>query len=77
MVLWIGYQLSLGDPDFVDNWLWCLAASTRTKMLKDDKEKGGEDEITDLFLATARCEVIMKVLIVVYPTNLEAWLLKQ
>ena len=44
----IGYQLSLEDPDFVDTWLQCFAAGARTKKLKD-KEKGGENEITDLF----------------------------
>ena len=67
----MGYQLSLKDPDFVDTWLRCFAANTRTKKLKDNKEKGGENEITDLFLATARCEAIMKVSTVVYPTKLE------
>ena len=48
--------MSLEDPDFVDTWQRCFAASGRTKKLKDDKEKGGENEITDLFLATAGCE---------------------
>ena len=42
-------------------WLRYFAASARTKKLKDDKEKGGENEIKDLFLATAGCEVIRKV----------------
>ena len=51
----IGYQLSLEDSDFVDMYLRCFAASTRTKNLKDIKEKGGENEIRDLFLATAGC----------------------
>ena len=67
----IGYQLSLEEPDFIDTWQQCFAASTRTKKLKDDNEKGGENEITDLFLATAGCEAIMKVSIIAYPTNLE------
>ena len=52
MVLPIGYKLSLKDSGFVDTWLWCFAASARTKKLKDNKEKGGENEIIDLFLAT-------------------------
>ena len=39
--------------------------------MKDDKEKRGENEITDLFLDTTGCEVIMKVSTIVYPTNLE------
>ena len=67
----IGYQLFLEDPDFVDTWLQCFAVSTRTKKLKDDKEKGGKNVITDHFLATTGCEVIMKVSIMAYPTNLE------
>ena len=67
----VGYQLSLNDPDFVDTCLRCFAASARTKKLKDDVENGGENEITDLFLATARCESIMKVSNMAYPTNLE------
>ena len=43
----------------------------RTIKLKNDKNKGGENEITDLFLATAGCEAIMKVSTMAYPTNLE------
>ena len=64
-------QLSLEISDFVDTWLRYFAAGARTKKLKDDKEKGGENEITDLFLATAGCEAIMKVSTMAYPTNLE------
>ena len=71
MVSPIGYQLSLEDPDFVDTWLRCFTVSTRTKKLKDDKEKGREDEIMNLFLTTAGCKVIMKVFTMGYPTNLE------
>ena len=44
-----GYQLSFGDPDFVDTWLQCFAAGARTKKLEDKKEKGEENEITCLF----------------------------
>ena len=43
--------------------------SARTKKLKDNK--GRENKITDLFLATAGSEVIMKVSTMTYPTNLE------
>ena len=71
MVSPIGYQLSLEDPDFVDTWLRCFAARARTKKLKDDKEKGGEYEIMDLFLTIARCEAMMKVSTMAYPINLE------
>ena len=67
----IGYQLSLEDPYFVDRCLRCFAVSARDKKLKDDKEKGRENEITYLFLATAGCEAIMKVSTLAYPINLE------
>ena len=67
----IVYQLSFGDPDFVDTKLRCFAVSARTKNLKDDEAKGGENEITDLFLDIAGCEAIMKVSTMTYPTNLE------
>ena len=67
----IGYQLSLEDSNFVNTWLRYFAASARTKKLKDNKEKGGENEITNFFLATVGCKVIMKVSTMAYPTNLE------
>ena len=63
--------MSLEDSDFVDTWLRCFGASARTKKLKDNQEKGGENEITDFFLATAGCEAMMKVSTMAYPTNLE------
>ena len=63
--------MSLEDPDFVDTWLRSFDVSARTKKLKDDQEKGGENENTDLFLATAGCEAIIKVSTMAYPTNQE------
>ena len=51
--------------------------SARTKKLKDNKEKGGENEIMNFFLATAGCEVIMKVSTMAYPTNLENLIFKK
>ena len=53
----IGYQLCLEDADFVDTWQRCFSARARTKKLKDDKEKEGENGITYLFLAIAGREV--------------------
>ena len=67
----IEYQSSHDDPDFVDRWLRCFAASTRTNKLKDDKEKGVENEIMDLVLVAAGFETILKVSTMSYPTNLE------
>ena len=66
----IGYQLSHKDPDFVNTCLQCFAASARIKKLKDYRKKGGENKITDLFLATADYKAIMKVSTMAYPTNL-------
>ena len=48
-----------------------MALTSRTKKLKDDKEKEGENGTTVLFFATAKCKTIMKVTIMAYPTNLE------
>ena len=61
----------LEDPDFVDTWLKWFAACARTKKQKDNREKGGENEITDFFLTTAGCKAIMKVSTIAYPTNLK------
>ena len=59
MTLFLGYQWFLKDSDFVNTRLRFFSASARTKKLKDNKEKGGENEIMDLFLATTGCEAIM------------------
>lgn len=67
----IGYSLVLEDPEYVDTWIRCFAANARCKKLKDNKNTGGENEITDLFMATAGCEAIMKVATMVYPRELE------
>ena len=47
MALLIRYKLTLEDSDFVDKWLRYFAARPRPKKLKDDQEKGGENDITD------------------------------
>ena len=67
----IGDQLSLEESEFVDTLQRCFTASGRTKKLKDNKEKGRENEITDFFLATAGCEAIVKVSTMEYQTNLK------
>ena len=77
MVLPIKYQSSFEDSNFVDTWLRCFPASARTKKPKDNKEKGGENEITDLFLATAGCEAKIKVSTMAYPTDLDNLTLKK
>ena len=49
----IGILTRLEDLDYVEMWLKCFAAHARTKMLQDKKNIGGENVITDLFLASA------------------------
>ena len=51
----IGYQLFLKDPDFVDTWLRCFAASERTKK-KDHKKKDGKMRLQITFWQTAGCD---------------------
>ena len=41
--------LHLNESDLVGTWIRCFAAHARAKKLKDNKEYGGENEITDLF----------------------------
>ena len=49
-----------------------MFSTSTTKKLKDDKEKGGENKITDHFLATAEYEAIMNI-----PQTWKTWLLKK
>ena len=42
-----------------------------TKNLQDKRNIRGENEITGLFLASAGCEAIMKILVMAYPKDLE------
>ena len=48
-----------------------LLRAQEFKKAERQQRKGGENEITDLFLATPGCKAIMKVSIMLYPTNLE------
>ena len=47
--------------------LGMFAALARVKKLKDQNVSGEENEITDLFLASAGCEAIKKISVMVYP----------
>lgn len=53
-------QLSLDNYECTQAWLRILAAKARTKKSNDLKSAEGEDQITDLLLATAGCEAIIK-----------------
>lgn len=67
----VGPLTRLGEPDFVEMWLKCFSAYARSKKLQDKKGLGGENEITDLFLATAGCESNMKISVMAYTKDLE------
>ena len=61
-------ELMLNEPDSAEAWLRCLAATARTKKLKDTPE---ERQVTDLFLSKAGVEAIKKVSTIVHPKELE------
>ena len=60
----------LEEPDYVEMWLKCFGAYAR-KNLRDQRNVGGENEITNLFLASAGCEAIIKISVMAYPKDLE------
>ena len=45
----------------VETWIRCFEALARVKKLRDKRSKGEQNEITDMFLATAGCGAIQKV----------------
>ena len=61
-------ELQLNEPDATEAWLRCLAATARTKKLKDTD---GDFQVTDLFLAKAGVSAIQKVSTIVYPREIE------
>lgn len=60
----------LDEPEFVEIWLQCFATLARAKYLKD-KASERENEITDIFRASADCEAIMKIYVMAYTKQLE------
>lgn len=48
MGLLIENTLSLENPKFMDAWIRTFMAKARTMKLRDSKEMGGENEITEL-----------------------------
>lgn len=71
IALLIGSLLYVEDPDFVENWIRCFAALLRTNKIQNNKINAGENEIADLFLATTGFEVIRKISLLTYPTEIE------
>ena len=65
MALPIGCLTTLDDPEYVETWI------------SDRRSEGEQNEITDMFLATAGCKGIQKVSMMVYPRNLEELTFKE
>ena len=64
----IGCLTTLDYPKYVET---CFEALDRATKLRDRRSEGEQNEITDIFLATAGCEAIQKVSTMAYPRNLE------
>ena len=72
MALPKGCLTTLDEPKYVETWIRCFEALARVKKLRDRRGKGEQNEITDMFLATAGSETIQKVSTMTYPRNLRA-----
>ena len=73
----IGCLTTLDDPEHVETWISCFEALARVKKVRDRRNEGEQNEITDIFLATAGCEAIQKVSTMSYPRNLEEMTFKE
>lgn len=49
----------------------CFAVLARVKKFSDSKYRGRVNEETDLFLASAGCDAIKKISVMIYPKMLE------
>ena len=58
MVSLIGYLKTLDNPEYVETWIRCFEALARVKKLRDSQSEGEQNEINDMFLATAGCKAI-------------------
>ena len=73
----IGCLTTLDDPEYVEKWISCFEALARVKKLRVRRSEGEQNEITDMFFATAGCEAIQKVSTIAYPRNLEELTFKE
>ena len=73
----IGCLTTLDDPEYVETWIRCFKALARVKKQTDRRSEGEQNEITDIFLATAECEAIQKVSTMAYPRNLKELTFKE
>ena len=71
MAMSIETLITLDRPEHIETWIRYFTALSKVKKSKDEKASGGENEITDLFLATAGCETVKKISTVLYPNELE------
>ena len=69
----IGCLTTFDDSEYVETWISCFEALARVKKQRDKWSEGKQNEITDMFLATA----IQKVSTMVYPRNLEELTFKE
>ena len=67
----IGRLFPLDDTEYVETWIRCFEALARLKKLRDRRSEEEQNEITDIFLATAGLEATQKVSTMAYPRNLE------
>ena len=66
---------TLDDPEYVE--IRCFEALARVKKLIDRRSEGEQNEITDMFRATAGWEAIQKVSTIAFPRNLEELTFKE
>ena len=67
----IGCLTTLNNPEYVETWIRCFEALVRVKKLSDRRSEGEQNKITNMFLATVRCESIQRVSTMAYLRNLE------
>lgn len=67
----------MDEPDFVETWLQCFTANTKSKKLKDNKTGEGENDVFNLFLASAKCKAIMKISLMIYSKKLENFTIEE
>lgn len=61
--------------DYVGTSIRCFAAQARVNKIKDKKVPGGENEIPNLFLASAGFEAIRRISVMAYPKEIGGILL--
>ena len=61
--------MALDDPDNAEAWIRCFSATARSKKLTN--EANGIYDVTNLFLLRAGIDTSKKILLMVYPEELE------